>query len=80
MAKQLKCLQKKNQILLIGNLAKQNILLKQLVNLQTYTARPLIFQDVLVRVSPDFATRVHLDIDEANACGYQTGDLGRILS
>ena len=53
---------------------------KQLVNLQTYTARPLIFQDVLVRVSPDFATRVHLDIDEANACGYQTGDLGRILS
>ena len=53
---------------------------KQLVNLQTYTTRPLIFQDVLVRVSPDFATRVHLDIDEANACGYQTGDLGRILS
>ena len=53
---------------------------KQLVNLQTYTARPLIFQDVLVRVSPDFATRVHLDIDEANACGYLTGDLGRILS
>ena len=53
---------------------------KQLVNLQTYTARPLIFQDVLVRVSPDFATRVHLDIDEANACGYQNGDLGRILS
>lgn len=53
---------------------------KQLVNLQTYTARPLIFQDVLVRISPDFATRVHLDVDEANACGYQTGDLGRILS
>ena len=56
------------------------VLDKQLVNLQTYTARPLIFQDVLVRVSPDFATRVHLDIDEANACGYQNGDLGRILS
>ncbi len=53
---------------------------KQLVKLQTYTARPLIFQDVLVRISPDFATRVHLDIDEANACGYRTGDLGRILS
>ena len=53
---------------------------KQLVNLQTYTERPLVFQDVLVRVSADFATRVHLDIDEANACGYHTGDLGRILS
>jgi propanediol utilization protein len=53
---------------------------KQLVQLRTYTARPLIFSDVLVRVSPDFETRVHLDFDEANACGYKSGDLGRILS
>ena len=53
---------------------------KQVVRLQTYTDRPLIFDDVLVRVSPDFATRVHLDYDEANACGYRGGDLGRILS
>ena len=53
---------------------------KQVVKLQTYTDRPLVFGDVLVRVSPDFATRVHLDYDEANACGYRAGDLGRILS
>ena len=53
---------------------------KQVVQLQTYTDRPLVFGDVLVRVSPDFATRVHLDFDEANACGYRCGDLGRILS
>ena len=52
---------------------------KQTVKLQTYTSRPLIFDDVLVRVSKDFATRVHLDYDEANACGYKSGDLGRIL-
>ena len=52
---------------------------KQIVRLQTYTERPLVFEDVLVRVSKDFATRVHLDFDEANACGYKTGDLGRIL-
>ena len=52
---------------------------KQVVKLQTYTDRPLIFADVLVRVSKDFATRVHLDFDEANACGYKGGDLGRIL-
>ena len=52
---------------------------KQLVKLQTYTQRPLIFEDVLVRVSDDFATRVHLDVDEANACGYKLADLGRIL-
>ena len=52
---------------------------KQVVRLQTYTSRPLIFGDVVVRVSPDFRTRVHLDYDEANACGFQNGDLGRIL-
>ena len=52
---------------------------KQTVRLQTYTDRPLIFDDVIVRVHPDFATYVHLDYDEANACGFQTGDLGRIL-
>ena len=52
---------------------------KQVVRLQTYTERPLIFDDVVVRVSPDFQTRVHLDYDEANACGFQAGDLGRIL-
>ena len=52
---------------------------KQVVRLQTYTDRPLIFGDVVVRVSPQFQTRVHLDYDEANACGFRNGDLGRIL-
>lgn len=52
---------------------------KQIVKLQTYTVRPVVFEDLLVRVHPDFQTRVHLDFDEANACGFQSGDLGRIL-
>lgn len=52
---------------------------KQMVKLQVFTDRPLIFEDVLVRVSKDFATFAHLDYDEANACGFQPGDLGRIL-
>ena len=52
---------------------------KQVVRLQTYTGRPLVFDDVVVRVSPDFATFVHLDYDEANACGFAKGDFGRIL-
>lgn len=52
---------------------------KQIVKLRVFTNRPLIFEDVLVRVSPDYATYVHLDYDEANACGFQPGDLGRIL-
>ena len=52
---------------------------KQVVKLQTFTARPAVFGDVAVRVSPDFASYVHLDYDEANACGFRKGDLGRIL-
>ncbi len=51
----------------------------QVVKLQVFTTRPLIFEDVLVRVSDDYATFAHLDYDEANACGLQSGDLGRIL-
>ncbi len=51
----------------------------QEVRLQVFTQRPLVFEDVQIRVSPDFATYVHLDYDEANACGFQPGDLGRIL-
>ena len=53
---------------------------KQVVKLQTYTARPVLFEDVAVRVSPDFASYVHLDYDEANACGFRKGDRGRMLS
>ena len=52
---------------------------KQVVKMQTFTSRPLIFDDVVVRVSEDFAAYAHLDYDEANACGMQCGDLGRVL-
>lgn len=52
---------------------------KQTVKLQLFTSRPAVYADTVVRVSPDFATAVHLDYDEANACGFQNGDLGRIL-
>ena len=60
--------------------ARMGVRDKQDVSLQVFTDRPLTFQDVTVRVSRDFATYVHLDYDEANACGFQNGDLGRILS
>lgn len=51
----------------------------QRIRLQVFTERPLVFGDTVVRVSPSFATFVHLDHDEANACGFREGDLGRIL-
>ena len=52
---------------------------KQTVRLKTFTDRPVIFEDVVVRVSADFAPYAHLDYDEANACGFRKGDFGRIL-
>ena len=52
---------------------------KQDVKLQVFTERPLVFDDVTVRVSEKFADFVHLDYDEANACGFKNGDLSRII-
>lgn len=52
---------------------------KQVVRLQTFTDRPTVFGDVVVRVSKDFAPCAHLDYDEANACAMKKGDFGRIL-
>ena len=51
----------------------------QEVRLQAFTARPVVFEGVEVRISPKFATAVHIDYDEANACGFQKGDRGMIL-
>ncbi len=53
---------------------------KQVVKLRVFTDRPVVFEDVVIRISPDFAAAVHLDYDEANACGFRKGDLGRILT
>ena len=52
---------------------------KQQVRLKCLTARPVTFEAVEVRVSPQFATAAHIDYDEANACGFQKGDRGMIL-
>lgn len=52
---------------------------KQTVKLQTLTNRGVIFEDTVVRVSSQFATYAHLDYDEANACGLEKGDFGRIV-
>ena len=52
---------------------------RQVVKLRTFTARPCVFEDVAVRISPDFSAAVHLDYDEANGCGFRKGDYGRII-
>ncbi len=49
------------------------------VSVRTLTRRPVRFEGVEVRVHESFAPRVHLDYDEANACGFVKGDLGMII-
>lgn len=49
------------------------------VRIQILTDRPVIFDDVAVRIHESFAPRVHLDYDEANACHFRKGELGLIL-
>lgn len=51
----------------------------EVVSLQMFTKRPLIFQDVLVRISSAAATVAHLDYDEANACGLTSKSQGFII-
>ena len=51
----------------------------QVVRLGVKSSRPVVFEDVVVRVHKDFAPAVHLDFDEANGCGLRPGELGRIL-
>ncbi len=41
--------------------------------------RSLIFDDVIVRVSPHYALELHLDTDEGNAAGVQAGDRAMLL-
>ena len=44
---------------------------KEIVNVKLDTARPLIFGDVVVRVSDSYALAMHIDTDESNAaCAF----------
>lgn len=59
--------------------AKANVVNKEIVQVQVGGERGLIFDDVVIRVQPKFATYMHIDYDEANACGYKKGMRGRII-
>ena len=52
---------------------------KEIVQVKLDTARPLIFGDVVVRVSEKFALAMHIDTDEANAAGCAGAVFGEIV-
>jgi len=53
---------------------------RQVVRVRVGGARAVTFDEVVLRVSPDFATYMHIDYDEANACGFTKGMRGTITS
>ena len=52
---------------------------KEIVSVEVLGQRPLIFEDTVIRVSEKFRTFMHIDYDEANACGFTKGTLCRIV-
>ncbi|MDP2709558.1 MAG: phosphate propanoyltransferase [bacterium] len=50
------------------------------VKVDTTGERDLLFENVLIRVSPDFRLAMHIDTDEANAAGITSENhLGKII-
>ncbi|TBL77808.1 phosphate propanoyltransferase [Paenibacillus thalictri] len=58
---------------------KWSIADKQKLKVRLNGERPLIFEDVIARISDQFALDMHIDTDEANAAGVKTGDIAVIV-
>ncbi len=52
---------------------------RQLVRVIVEGERSLVYEKVLIRVSPDYALDMHVDLDEANAAALQPGQMAGIL-
>lgn len=52
---------------------------KQRVSVAMLTERPVVFRDVIIRVSTEFSCKMHIDFDEANAAMVKGFTLGKII-
>lgn len=52
---------------------------KQRVSVAVMTERPVVFHNVLIRVSTEFSCKMHIDFDEANAAMVNGFTLGKII-
>lgn len=52
---------------------------KDIVRVRVGGKRGLVFENVLVRVSPSYALEMHVDIEEGNAAGLKNGDEVEVL-
>jgi len=51
----------------------------QSVRVAVESSRPLTFENVIIRVNPNFNLAMHIDFDEANACGLDKDIRGKLL-
>ena len=51
----------------------------QSLSVRVNSARAVAFENVTARVSEKFALAMHIDFDEANACGLRPGDAGALM-
>lgn len=52
---------------------------KQRVKVKIHSERPIIFEEVLIRVDDSFRLSMHIDYDEANACSLNKNSYGKIV-
>ena len=57
-----------------------NVIDKQVVAVKFPGKRAGILDEVMVRVHPDYALEMHLDLDEGNALALNTGDTGTLIT
>ncbi len=51
----------------------------QRVKVRAEGARGLVFENVLIRVAPNFALDMHIDVEEGNAAGLGNGDMVEVI-
>ncbi|MDW5298592.1 MAG: phosphate propanoyltransferase [Sedimentibacter sp.] len=52
---------------------------KDIVSVKVGGPRGLIFENVLIRVNPEYALDMHLDVEEGNAAGLANGDSVEVI-
>ena len=51
----------------------------EIVNIRVKGPRGVVFENVLVRVSDEFALEMHVDVEEGNASGVKNGDMVELI-
>ncbi len=52
----------------------------QRVKVRAEGMRGLVFENVLIRVAPNFALDMHIDVEEGNAAGLSNGDMVEVIT